>query len=90
MSARFYMHTLDGRPAYFDGEQIVYANDQATWEDVSNVCVLRRSLRQIRADQRRTEQFRKRNHFSAFYRLGWVIVGTEPGELPKPRRRVTR
>lgn len=48
-----YMHTLNGEPARFDGEQIIYARSRRP-------VPLATSLAQIRREQRATRAFRRR------------------------------
>lgn len=49
-----YMHTINGRPAFFAGEQICFL---CSGETLSSV--LRDSLKQIRDDQNRTVWYRR-------------------------------
>lgn len=54
-----YLHTINGHPArYIEGTQIVYLITAAH-------NVLRSSLKEIRADQRATEKWRKQQGFRA-------------------------
>ncbi len=46
-----YMHTLNGRPAYFDGDQIVYGVNE-----VRCFCL---SLQEIRKQQKQSDAWRK-------------------------------
>jgi len=49
---KFYMHTFDGKPAYFDGRQIVFANNYGRRN------ILATSLTQIKQEQVQTKKFR--------------------------------
>lgn len=66
--SKVYMHTIDGKPAkYVEGEQIVFLNN-------ASKNVLRDSLNQIRADQKATIKWRKRNGFKCNdARYGYVM-----------------
>ena len=52
-----YMHTIDGRPATFDGYQICYATFYGPANKLAD------SLRQIRREQQITIRNRKRDGF---------------------------
>lgn len=54
---KVYMHTLDGTPAFFDGNQICFLPRARTQD------VLRDSLDQIRAEQRKTIAWREKHGF---------------------------
>ena len=52
MAETYYMHTIDGQPATFDGDQICFAHPR-------HGNPLRRSLAEIKADRKRTERYRR-------------------------------
>lgn len=52
----YYIHTLNGRPAFFDGEQICYA---CKYQRAGNVACT--SLAQIRREQRSSAKWRSEN-----------------------------
>lgn len=49
----FYMHTLNNRPAWFDGRQVVYA---MKFGKANKLC---RDLKQIRSEQRASAKWRR-------------------------------
>ena len=51
---KYYMHTIEGCPAFFDKDQICYANNYGAW--AHNVLV--NSLGQIRNEQKRSIKYR--------------------------------
>jgi hypothetical protein len=55
----YYLHTIDQKPAYFSkyDKQIVFAEDN-TWRDRHGAQSLRKTVKQIRADQARTRKNR--------------------------------
>jgi hypothetical protein len=83
--ALWYMHTIDGRPAYFSERegQIVFAEDHSRWEDESDACHLRSSLKEIERDQRRTDANRKKWGFVSKLSRGYVIVSDVPTRLTR-------
>lgn len=83
MSRKLYMHTLDGKPAYFDGEQIVYAELRDHWQDDYSVCVLRTSVDQIRKDQEASRKYREKSRWDVG-EYDFVIVSTQPSLIPWP------
>lgn len=74
----WYMHTVDGRPGYFDGEQIVFANDRGTWRDDYNFCVIVASVKQIDEERAKSEAFRLKHKWDV-PRYGYVILSDTPG-----------
>lgn len=50
---RYYIHTLNGRPAFFDGEQICYASKYQREGNVAST-----SLKQIRREQIKSSKWR--------------------------------
>lgn len=60
MTDTYYMHTLNGKPAAFDGNQISYA----TFHGKPNA--LAESLQQIRSEQRASAAYRRRMGFTGY------------------------
>lgn len=52
-----YMHTLDGQPAFFSGDQICFLPPSRARN------VLRGSIQEIYADRKATEKYRKKHNF---------------------------
>ena len=52
---KYYLHTLEGKPAGFDGEQICYASKGNGW-----FVPLVKDLKTIRRQQQQTFEFRKK------------------------------
>jgi hypothetical protein len=75
--SRLYIHTTDGRPGYFDGDQIVVAELRDHWQDAYPLCVARTSVAQIRSDQKASKAFRERHGWNV-PRYDFVIVATDP------------
>ena len=69
------MHTVDRRPAYFDGEQIVFCEILPHWQDDYQVALLRESLAEIESDQAKSTRFCRRNNFGLDLSYGYVVVG---------------
>lgn len=82
----YLLHTLDGKPAYFDGEQIVYADQLPYWEDEFQTCLLRRSLMDIKFDEERSARFRARRGWK-IPTYGYVVVATSTEWIPRSRIR---
>ena len=60
-----YLHTIDGRPATFDGYQICYATTNGKANDLAD------SLNQIRKEQRITIENRKLDGFDVVGEYGY-------------------
>lgn len=56
MPTTYYMHTVNGSPAYFNGEQIVYWPNRLSRKHRPSMAT---SLAQIRDEQRRSSEQRK-------------------------------
>lgn len=52
---KYYLHTLEGKPAGFDGDQIAYASKGKGW-----FVPLVKDLKTIRRQQQQTFEFRKK------------------------------
>jgi len=52
---KYYLHTIDGKPAGFDGDQICYAQKGKGWS-----APLVKDLKTIRKEQKKTFKFRKK------------------------------
>lgn len=75
---KFYLHTVGGKPGWFDGEQIVYAERRDHWQDDYNICVLATSIKQLRDEQKRSREYREsKGWYVSDY--GFVIVSVEGG-----------
>lgn len=83
----FYMHTIDGQPAFFDGEQLVYAERRDHWEDDYSVVVLCTSEEQVREEQRASIAYRKQHKWTPS-RYDFVIVSLTPGRIPPPGQKL--
>lgn len=71
---KFYMHTIDGKPGFWGGDQICFASHG---HQVVNE--LAKSLDQIKREQEKTREFRKKSCGYDDARYGYIIVST-PGE----------
>jgi len=80
MKKVLYMHTLDGRPGYFDGEQIVFAEDRETWRDDYYLCVVVESVERINDERTRSEAFRLKHKFDV-PKYGYVILSEAAGVI---------
>lgn len=74
---RLYMHTIDGRPGYFDGHQIVLAEMHDQWRDDYPLCVVVKSERQIRSERQRSEKYRLKHKFDVPV-YDFVILSDKP------------
>lgn len=66
---KYYLHTLDGKPAGFAGEQICYAQDGPGWK-----APLAKDLKTIRREQKMSFKFRKEKGWDLDLRYGYVIL----------------
>ena len=70
---KMYLHTIEGKPAGFDGEQICYAQTGKGWH-----APLVKTLKQIRREQLKTINFRKKafgeDEINNLIRYDYVIV----------------
>lgn len=76
---KFYLHTLEGKPAGFDGEQICYAGKgHDRWK-----APLVQDLKTIREQQKKTFEYRKKNFKETFDKYqttyDYVIVSLKNG-----------
>ncbi len=71
----FYLHTIDDQPAYFNGEQLVFA--RGTYARRPQPLV--QSLAQIRHEQKLDRAYRTANNLGQAYELSYVRVS-----LPRP------
>lgn len=53
-----YIHTVDGKPGYFDGDQIVYAEQGDHWCDDYPTVTAVTNEAQIRDERQKSEAFR--------------------------------
>lgn len=68
MKAKGYLHTLGGRPAYFDGQQIVFAT---RYGRAAKLCG---SLKEIRQQQKLSNEWRRQQGFDEMHRADYVRV----------------
>ena len=66
MKTKFYIHTLDGKPAYYDGTQIVFATKYGR---AATTCY---SLNEIRHQQAKSKEWRYKNGFKELWKLGYA------------------
>lgn len=66
---RYYMHTLGGAPAFYDGEQICFAR---------RTIVLCRSMKQVLSERKKSSKWRKSQGWGQFCDYGVSYV-----EVPK-------
>jgi hypothetical protein len=69
-----YLHTLDGKPAYFDGEQLVFAWQLPHWEDEYDACRCCSSVAQIESQQEAHEHYRNSYGWDLLP-MGYVVIG---------------
>lgn len=80
--ATFYMHTINGHPAgYVAGTQICYA------PHYGKAAVLVRSLREIRQQQRASNEWRKARGMSTHTDYGYVRVAPPADPRATPKRK---
>lgn len=77
---KLYIHTVDGQPGYFDGEQIVFAERRDHWKDDYPLCVAVKSEAQIRSERERSIAFRRKHKFDV-PAYDFVIISTVPGVI---------
>lgn len=65
----YYLHTIDRKPAYFDGHQIVYATKGRAIKLVSD-------LKQIKREQRASHLWRQSKGLELFNDYGHMRVST--------------
>jgi hypothetical protein len=82
-----YMHTLNGKPAYFAGKQVVFALQGGS---TRTQMPLARSLAQIRREQQASARWRAKNLFGAAFMYSYVRVSVplkSPRAVPREDRR---
>jgi len=62
-----YLHTIDGHPAWFNGEQICFASPRKP-------LFLADSLQQLRKEQLAAKHHRASKGFPLFFKYGFVVV----------------
>jgi hypothetical protein len=77
-----YLNTLDGRPAYFDGEQLVFAEQLPHWQDAYDACRCCTSVAQVELIQEATEHYRLRHGWDVLP-MGYVVIAVRK---PSPGR----
>lgn len=74
----YYMHLLDGKPAYFDRDQVCFMMRGGFTRAKQTLCV---SLKQIRSEQKRSGQWREQQGYSDHdweYSYVRVVAPEEP------------
>lgn len=66
MNATIYIHTIDGHPAMFDGDQICFAN---FYGPGNTPCY---SLQEIRSQQQKSKTYRRKRNFDDSMKYGYV------------------
>lgn len=84
---RYYLHTIDTRPATFDGEQLVFATEHPHWQDAPTPAVPVATLAQLAREQEASRRFRAAHRWEAFD-YGYAVLDVPA--VPAPRRRRTR
>jgi hypothetical protein len=76
---RMYMHMINGQPAFFDGEMVCYMNHAQHGHHRQAIVP---SLKQLRAEQKASLAYRKRNNYADHVNeYSYCIVGVpEKGE----------
>ena len=69
-----FLHTLDGRPAYFDGEQVVFSHQLPHWEDEYDATRVVASLEELLDQQAASLRYRSRKGWDVPH-MGYVVVG---------------
>ncbi len=78
MSKPYYMHTIDGKPAYYSGHDIVFLFQGSQSHRVAKLAT---SLDQIKAEQKFSQAWRNlRGYKKEGFSLGWVKVSIPEGE----------
>ncbi len=69
----YFMHLLDGEPAYFTGEQLCYlpTNSKHNWQKKG---VLVETVDEIHRQQAASLEYREKNGFSNEAEQGWVQI----------------
>jgi len=74
-----YLHTINGRPAYFDGDQICYTT---YYGKAATLCD---SLRQIRKEQKLTQEYRERKGYDLHMDYSYVRVAIHEPTPQEPQ-----
>ena len=69
-----FMHTLNGRPAGWDGEQVVFADVMPHWQDVPSPVHAYPELSTVKAQILASQRWRKRKGFANDAEYGWCVV----------------
>jgi len=64
----YYLHTLDGKSAYFDGDQIVFCMFYGRKQPLAE------SLKQIRSEQRKSKDWRAKRGYPEYWKISYVKV----------------
>jgi hypothetical protein len=69
-----YMHTLDGRPAGWDGDQIVFADVLPRWQDEPGPAHLYLTLAEIKRKIEDSRRWRATKRMPNDFDYGWCVV----------------
>lgn len=73
MRKRMYMHTIDRLPAFYDGQQVSFMNHGFRGRAGNQLLAL--TLEQLRAEQKASKQWRRKQGFSDHAEdYGYVVV----------------
>lgn len=81
MTRTMYMHTLNGKPGHWDGEQIAFADQLPHWQDEPAPVQIYAQLRTLTRHVAKSIAFRRRHKWDV-PEYGWCVVATpsERGE----------
>lgn len=65
---KYYMHTMDGRPAVFDGDQISFAGKTLDIDELAE------TLDQVKEQRKMSKQWREKRGWTEDYRMDYIIV----------------
>jgi hypothetical protein len=71
---RRYMHTINGKPGGWDGDQIVYADEMPNWLDEPMPVQAYRTLRTLARHVAATKRYRRARKFDLLSVYGWCVV----------------
>lgn len=64
----YYLHTLDGKPAYFDGQQVCFVNYRG------KAAPLAKNLAQIRKEQQMSDEWREKQGYRLLFDSSHIRV----------------
>ena len=65
---KYYMHTLDGKPACYDGDQICFMTHGTPLSRFPT------SLAQVRQEQKSSDEWRQKQGYDLYYRAGYLRI----------------